>query len=351
MVGTQDAGPEPSGARRQQGDPSLDDDQETRLERKLGRQYHLITRDDRLETVAKDIVQHFLGCGFQGKAMVVSIDKATALSVGFGVILNYSSYLRKKDDVVLSGLTASATNALFEVGFGGLITVTAAFVFLGESGATGGTFGLGFNALPVVFAHMGGLGRWIGFVWFFMLFLAAITSSLSMLQPVKAFLQEALGVSARRAVVLLGVMSVCGSLWVLYFSADLVALDTMDFWVGTFAIFVLAAVQIVCFGWVMGVDRGFREAHQGASVRIPHLFRFIIKYVAPVYLGVVFIGFSIQSLPGRLAGLVENPVALATFVFLILVLVLLLVFLRRGEHRWREAGMDLDGILGQEEAR
>ena len=146
-------------------------------------------------------------------------------------------------------------------------------------------------------------------------------------------------------------MSVCGSLWVLYFSADLVALDTMDFWVGTVAIFVLAAVQIVCFGWVMGVDRGFREAHQGASVRIPHLFRFIIKYVAPVYLGVVFIGFSIQSLPGRLAGLVENPVALATFVFLILVLVLLLVFLRRGEHRWREAGMDLDGILGQEEAR
>ena len=52
-----------------------------------------------------------------------------------------------------------------------------------------------------------------------------------------------------------------------------------------------------------------------------------------------------------LAGLVENPVALATFVFLILVLLLLLVFLRRGEHRWREAGMDLDGILGQEEAR
>jgi type I restriction enzyme R subunit len=45
----------------------------------LGRQYHLITRDDRLETVAQDIVRHFLGRGFVGKAMVVSIDKATAL--------------------------------------------------------------------------------------------------------------------------------------------------------------------------------------------------------------------------------------------------------------------------------
>jgi type I restriction enzyme R subunit len=56
----------------------LSEDAEKRLERELGRQYHLITRDDRLETVAKDLVRHFLGRGFQGKAMVVSIDKPTA---------------------------------------------------------------------------------------------------------------------------------------------------------------------------------------------------------------------------------------------------------------------------------
>jgi len=60
-------------------DADLDDDQQDKLEKVLGRQYHLITRDDRLDTVARDIVQHFLGRGFMGKAMVVSIDKATAL--------------------------------------------------------------------------------------------------------------------------------------------------------------------------------------------------------------------------------------------------------------------------------
>ena len=59
----------------------LSDEAEQRLERELGRQYHLITRDDRLDTVARDIVSHFLGRGFQGKAMVVSIDKATALKM------------------------------------------------------------------------------------------------------------------------------------------------------------------------------------------------------------------------------------------------------------------------------
>ncbi|MGC6371269.1 type I restriction endonuclease subunit R [Pseudomonas sp. S2.OTC.A_B10] len=60
-------------------DAELDSDQEAKLERELGRQYPLITRDDRLDTVATDIVRHFLGRGFVGKAMVVCIDKATAL--------------------------------------------------------------------------------------------------------------------------------------------------------------------------------------------------------------------------------------------------------------------------------
>jgi type I restriction enzyme R subunit len=59
----------------------LDPEQEAKLERELSRQYHILTRDDRLETVAQDIVRHFLGRGFVGKAMVVAIDKATALKM------------------------------------------------------------------------------------------------------------------------------------------------------------------------------------------------------------------------------------------------------------------------------
>jgi len=57
----------------------LDSAQEARLEREFAREYQLITRDERLEAIAADLVEHFLGRGFQGKAMVVSIDKATAV--------------------------------------------------------------------------------------------------------------------------------------------------------------------------------------------------------------------------------------------------------------------------------
>ena len=57
----------------------LDEAHERQLARALGQQYELITRDDRLDAVAKDIVEHFLGRGFAGKAMVVSIDKVTTV--------------------------------------------------------------------------------------------------------------------------------------------------------------------------------------------------------------------------------------------------------------------------------
>ena len=60
-------------------DAGLDDDLEEKLWKVLGQRYHLITREDRLDAVAKDIVHHFLNRGYQGKAMVVSIDKLTTL--------------------------------------------------------------------------------------------------------------------------------------------------------------------------------------------------------------------------------------------------------------------------------
>jgi len=59
----------------------LDEAQENKLEREFSREYHLITRPDRLDEIAQDIVTHFLGRGYQGKAMVVSIDRFTAVTM------------------------------------------------------------------------------------------------------------------------------------------------------------------------------------------------------------------------------------------------------------------------------
>jgi type I restriction enzyme, R subunit len=59
----------------------LDEAQENKLEKEFAREYHLITRDDRLDTVSSDLVKHFLSRGHRGKAMVICIDKATAVNM------------------------------------------------------------------------------------------------------------------------------------------------------------------------------------------------------------------------------------------------------------------------------
>ncbi|MCA9204367.1 MAG: sodium-dependent transporter [Planctomycetales bacterium] len=231
-----------------------------------------------------------------------------SLSVGFGVIINYASYLSEKDDVVLSGLTSSSMNEFFEVCLGGLITLPAAFIFLGPQVAnfTGSSFAVGFVALPNVFASMPG-GQIFGFLWFFMLFIAAITSSVSMLQPVIAFFEEGFGLKRHASVTILGLIVAMGCGFVAYFSKGTVALDTMDFWVGTFFIFILGLFQAIMYGWVLGIERGETEAHRGANVRIPRFVQYVLKYVTPLYLGIIAVLFAINNLPSKDSEVAKLP--------------------------------------------
>jgi type I restriction enzyme, R subunit len=71
----------------------LDEDQERQLERQFARDYQLITRDERLEKIASDLVAHFMERGQRGKAMVVSIDKATAVRMYDKVRCHWQAYL------------------------------------------------------------------------------------------------------------------------------------------------------------------------------------------------------------------------------------------------------------------
>jgi neurotransmitter:Na+ symporter, NSS family len=260
-----------------------------------------------------------------------------SLSVGFGIIINYASYVRRDDDIALSGLTASSVNEFFEVCLGGLITLPAAFIFLGAAATVQGTFGLGFNALPNVFAVMPG-GRFFGFLWFFMLFLAAITSSLSMLQPVIAFLEEGLGLRRHASAAMLGLISAFGTAFVVYFSKDMAALDTFDFWIGTMFIFILALIQAILYGWVFGIGRGEEELHRGAHITVPHFVQWVLKYVTPLYLLAIFAGICWTSGPTYWKTLSAGGVPLYSILFIGTVFVFLLLLVRIAGKRWVREG-------------
>jgi len=73
----------------------LDEDQERKVEREFAREYHLITRDERLDAVTKDIVTHFTSRGHRGKAMVICIDKATAVRMFDKVQVHWQRHLEE----------------------------------------------------------------------------------------------------------------------------------------------------------------------------------------------------------------------------------------------------------------
>ncbi len=73
----------------------LDEAQEKKLEREFAREYHIITREDRLEAIARDIVAHFTGRGYRGKAMMICIDKATAVRMYDKVQANWKAEIER----------------------------------------------------------------------------------------------------------------------------------------------------------------------------------------------------------------------------------------------------------------
>ena len=208
------------------------------------------------------------------------------LSVGIGVILTYASYLAKGDDIVLSGLTASATNEFAEVILGASIIIPAAFAFFGpvdiQSIARSGVFNLGFVTMPLVLNKLP-LAALFGFCWFGLLFLAGITSSVSLAQPAVAFLEDEFNINRKRAVAIFGSTAFILCQPVIFFLGRGV-LDEMDFWGGTFFLVIFATIEVILFAWVFGMEKAWDEIHKGADMRVPKIYKFIIKYITPFFL-------------------------------------------------------------------
>jgi SNF family Na+-dependent transporter len=168
------------------------------------------------------------------------------------------------------------------------------------------------------------------------LFTAAVTSSISMLQPAIAFLEEAFDMERRASITALGLITAPGSLLVLYFSKNTVALDVMDFWVGSTMLIVLALFEVILFGWVFGVDRGLDETNRGSELQVPRFFRFVIRYVCPAYLILVLGGFALQNFADQARAVAKQPVAMLTISFMVIVFILFFLLVRLAAQRWQE---------------
>ncbi|MGE0007567.1 MAG: type I restriction endonuclease subunit R, partial [Parvibaculaceae bacterium] len=94
-------------------DAGLDPETEDKLAKRFARQYHLITNDDRLEKIAADLVRHFTGRGYRGKAMFIAIDKATAVRMFDKVQRHWAAHLKAEKERV-AGIADAVERAALE---------------------------------------------------------------------------------------------------------------------------------------------------------------------------------------------------------------------------------------------
>jgi NSS family neurotransmitter:Na+ symporter len=222
------------------------------------------------------------------------------LSVGMGSIHCYAAYVREQDDIALNAASAGWMNEFVEVLLGGSIVVPIAAAYLGLDWVKANVgFAMGFRTMPTLFQNWGPfLAALAGVAWFGLLFFAGITSSLAMGQPVMAFMQDEYKMDRARSAKIFGVIILLLALWcILFYGAG--AFGEFDDWSGTFALVVFALLESIAFAWVFGIDKGWEEINRGADIKIPHIFKYVIKFVTPLFLLCVFVGTMFNPLGGN----------------------------------------------------
>ncbi len=276
------------------------------------------------------------------------------LSVGMGSLHAYASYLSTKDDIALNGIATAATNETAEVVLGGTIAIPAAVVFFGVAGATAvaqsGSFNLGFATMPVVFQQIDRtflpIGNILGLMWFGLLFFAGITSSVAMLTPIVAFFREEFGFRRESVAWTLGAICFCfGLLHIIWLEHGF--LDEWDYWAGTFGLVIMAVIEVVLFMWVFKPENAWRSIHQGADIRIPRIFKFIMTYVTPLYLFFILGFWGIQDaipilMNERTAGGGEVTPEIARYITIsrLVIVAFIIAFLILIRMAWKRNGYD-----------
>lgn len=229
------------------------------------------------------------------------------LSVGMGTIHCYAAYVKPKDDIALNSVSAGFMNEFVEVVLGSLIVIPIAAGYLGLDWVKENAgFGMAFQTMPYLFQQWGEvLSVVAGVMWFGLLFFAGITSSLAMGTPWMGFMRDEFGWGRNKGAWSFGAMAlILGLPTVLFYQQGV--FDEYDYWAGTVSLVVFAMLETILFSWVFGMKKGWREITSGADIKVPNIYKYIIKYVTPLMLIIIFLGSLFKPLNNDWSGNVSS---------------------------------------------
>ncbi len=220
-----------------------------------------------------------------------------SMSIAMGILVTYGSYMRKEDS--LEGSVRHIE--LFDTGvalIAGLIIVPSVFAFSGgDKAALNGGPGLMFITLPKVFQSMP-VGDFIGSAFFILVSLAALTSSISLMETVVSAIMEKFRISREKSCVIvivlslgLGMLSVLGySLWSDFTLFGMQFLDFFDFISNSLMMPLLALMTCILIGWIVKTEYVEQEVMCGErKFRMRLMYRIMIRFVCPVCMVMILV--------------------------------------------------------------
>lgn len=215
-----------------------------------------------------------------------------SLSVGFGVMITYASYVGRKTDMTGSGAVVAFSNSSFELLAG--IGIFAALGFMAQAAGSSisevvtGGIGLAFIGFPTII-NEAPAGVLLGVLFFGSLVFAGLTSLISIVEVAISAFRDKTGASRPAATMLIGIPMACISTALLGTTGGLYVLDTMDNFINSFGILLVAALSMLALVWVFKVlGRLRRHINALSSIKLGMWWVLLITYV-PVIL-VIMLG-------------------------------------------------------------
>ena len=222
-----------------------------------------------------------------------------SISVAMGIMIAYGSYVKKETDLTKSvnQIEIFDTAVAF---LAGMMIIPAVYAFMGPEGLNNSGPGLMFKALPKVFDAMGGIGTVVGIAFFVMVFFAALTSSISIMEALVASFMDKFHMDRKKATLVNALIAlvvgiiVCMGYTAFYFEASfgtVVAgqiLDVLDYISNTVLMPVVAIATCILVGWVVKPKTIIDEVtRNGEAFGRKGPYVVMVKYITPVMLAVL----------------------------------------------------------------
>ena len=231
-----------------------------------------------------------------------------SLSIAMGIMITFGSYMKKDTSIDVSNRQVEVFDTAIAI-LAGLMIIPAVFSFSGgDPAALNKGPSLMFITMPQIFASMG-IGRLIGILFFLLVLFAALTSAIALMECAVSVLTDELKWSRARATSLMGLITVgLGTLSCLGFGPlgnvrllGMQFLDFFDFLTNSVMMPISALAICLYVSHCMGLQRVEEEVTQGdAPFRRKNVFTFVIRYVAPVFVIIIFLS-SVASAFGWLS--------------------------------------------------